>query len=635
LGATGSTFRNIYLGPTGATGSTLFFGNAKLYVDGSGNFYTANNQGATAAVGGSGSGGGSQWSTYAATQTVNMANFGFSNVGAILATSGTANAPTHSFVSDPSSGMHLVGGSQLAFDTSGVTRMVISNSNVGIGTNAPAYLLDVSGIGRFTSPTGIYLGPTGARLGVDTLGNFYTVNNAGTIGALGVTGPTGNTGPQGPVGTVAMASYNPSTTQAVGSSAGDQIVLWGATDATSTTGNTGLTYSAGYFTNSTGLTLPLLIKYTLVWNATQTGLDTFVWQGTSGQTIQTNGSQGIKYGENFYSAGAATTTSGYSTSSVNGFTMLLAPGSKMAIGINNGANSLTVQTASRLVITLLTAGPQGPTGTTGPTGPIGTISAPTQSIIPNANQVYDLGATGFTFRNVYLGPTGATGSTIYFGGAKLYVDGSGNFYTANNFGATAAVGGSGSGGGSAWSTYPASQNVNMATYGLSNVGTMLAVSGTATGPSHSFVSDPSSGIHLAGTSQLAFDTSGVTRMVISNSNVGIGTTGPTATLDVAGLMRSRIITSNLAGTSYSADLTSPTGNSVYYYITNTAFNSLTLTNPGSGNYNGVYGVFKNATTTGMSIGMNYSGATGPTGTLTLYSSNAATLIWNGSVYLQF
>jgi hypothetical protein len=164
---------------------------------------------------------------------------------------------------------------------------------------------------------------------------------------------------------------------------------------------------------------------------------------------------------------------------------------------------------------------------------------------------------------------------------------------------------------------------------------LLTGSGTAAAPAYSFSADPSSGMHLIGTSQLAFDTSGVSRMVISNSNVGIGTSAPTVSLDVAGLMRSRIITSNLTDISFSADLTSTTGNSVYYYMTNVGFNKLTLTNPGVGNYNGIYGVFKNATTTGMSIDVCYNGAIGPATPLSLYSSNAITLIWNGSTYIQF
>jgi hypothetical protein len=71
----------------------------------------------------------------------------------LLTGSGTAAAPAHSFASDPSSGMHLIGNSQLSFDTSGVSRLAISNSNVGIGTTVPAYSLDMYGgtIGNIVS----------------------------------------------------------------------------------------------------------------------------------------------------------------------------------------------------------------------------------------------------------------------------------------------------------------------------------------------------------------------------------------------------------------------------------------------------------------------------------------------------
>jgi hypothetical protein len=170
----------------------------------------------------------------------------------------------------------------------------------------------------------------------------------------------------------------------------------------------------------------------------------------------------------------------------------------------------------------------------------------------------------------------------------MYVDGSGNFFTANNLGATAAVGGSGSGGGSAWSTFPPTQTVNMCNYGLINVG-----------------------------------------------SVGIGTTGPTVALDVSGQMRSRVVISNITTTAATIDFTQSTGNAVYNYLTNTGFNAITLSNPGSG-YIGAFATFKNTTTTGMSVVLTYSGgATGPASPLLLYASGTATLIWTGTNYVQF
>jgi hypothetical protein len=92
-----------------------------------------------------------------------------------------------------------------------------------------------------------------------------------------------------------------------------------------------------------------------------------------------------------------------------------------------------------------------------------------------------------------------------------------------------------------------SSSVAQAQSNLTFDGTTLSVTsnvrtaaGTAAIPTHSFTADPSTGLHWGGTSQLYFDTSGLTRMVISNSNVGIGTTTTqnwgqqTVTFDVSG-----------------------------------------------------------------------------------------------------
>jgi hypothetical protein len=62
----------------------------------------------------------------------------------------------------------------------------------------------------------------------------------------------------------------------------------------------------------------------------------------------------------------------------------------------------------------------------------------------------------------------------------------------------------------------------------------IASNGTAAAPSFTFSNDLSTGLHLGGTSYLAFDTSGVQRMCISGAFVGIGTPTPRVTLDVSG-----------------------------------------------------------------------------------------------------
>jgi hypothetical protein len=61
-----------------------------------------------------------------------------------------------------------------------------------------------------------------------------------------------------------------------------------------------------------------------------------------------------------------------------------------------------------------------------------------------------------------------------------------------------------------------------------------ASSGAVSAPAYSFVSDPSVGLHLVGTSTLGFDTSGVQRMCISGGFVGIGRAAPVVALDVLG-----------------------------------------------------------------------------------------------------
>jgi hypothetical protein len=75
------------------------------------------------------------------------------------ASAGTAGVPVYSFASDPSTGLHWTGTSQLAFDTSGIQRMVISNGNVGIGKANPVVALEV--VGDVSATT--YNGPGGTQ----------------------------------------------------------------------------------------------------------------------------------------------------------------------------------------------------------------------------------------------------------------------------------------------------------------------------------------------------------------------------------------------------------------------------------------------------------------------------------------
>ena len=69
----------------------------------------------------------------------------------LQAQNGSVGAPTYSFINDTSMGFYRIGSGHLGFATAGITRMTFSNANVGIGlgTTAPAYALDVCGVGHF------------------------------------------------------------------------------------------------------------------------------------------------------------------------------------------------------------------------------------------------------------------------------------------------------------------------------------------------------------------------------------------------------------------------------------------------------------------------------------------------------
>jgi hypothetical protein len=77
----------------------------------------------------------------------NISNSALTRSSNFRGSDGSVSVPTYSFASDPSTGLHLVGPSTLAFDTSGVQRMCISGGLVGIGTANPQWALDVSGPG--------------------------------------------------------------------------------------------------------------------------------------------------------------------------------------------------------------------------------------------------------------------------------------------------------------------------------------------------------------------------------------------------------------------------------------------------------------------------------------------------------
>jgi hypothetical protein len=156
-----------------------------------------------------------------------------------------------------------------------------------------------------------------------------------------------------------------------------------------------------------------------------------------------------------------------------------------------------------------------------------------------------------------------------------------------------------------------------------NVGSVGALpSGSVSAPSISFVSDLSSGFYLPTASNVGFATAGLERMRFGSNVV------------FQAPMRARVVTSDISGTSRTVDFTTSDG--IYYYITNTGFNGLTLTFPGNNVATGAFNVFRNTTATNLSVTLTYSGGgSGITSPLAISSSNSATIVWNGSTYVLF
>ena len=93
------------------------------------------------------------------------------------------------------------------------------------------------------------------------------------------------------------------------------------------------------------------------------------------------------------------------------------------------------------------------------TGPTGSFSSTiTDSLIPDTNHAYDLGSSGFGFRDLYL-----SSGTIYIGNGQIKSDQDGNIFVINGTGATGGLGQTGPTGpagsnGSAGATGPAGSN---------------------------------------------------------------------------------------------------------------------------------------------------------------------------------
>ena len=275
------------------------------------------------------------------------------------------------------------------------------------GNTGAQGLVGATGATGNTGAQGL-IGPTGAtgNTGAQGLvGPTGTTGNTGAQGLVGPTGTTGNTGAQGLVG----------ATGATGNTGAQGLI--GPTGATGNTGAQGLVGPTG----STGNTGPT--------GATgNTGAQGLV--GPTGATGNT-GAQGL-----IGPTGATGNTGATGATGNTGAQGLIGPTG--ATG-NTGEQGLTGPTgATGNTGTQGLIGSTGPTGNTGATGATGSTGA--------------TGATGNTGTQGLIGPTGATGNTGATGatgstGTQGLIGPTG---ATGSTGATGATGSAGSAGASPW-----------------------------------------------------------------------------------------------------------------------------------------------------------------------------------------
>jgi hypothetical protein len=399
---------------------------------------------------------------------------------------GSVAVPTYSFVSDPSTGIHWAGTSQLAFDTSGVQRMVIRNGNVGIGTSNPVVALEV--VGDVSAVT--YNGPGGTASAP-----HYTFSDDRTTGVFfpgaNIVGFTAG-------GTERMRISNASI--GIGTTApGSALDVSGVLRIIGSTGN--ITFSNG----------TVDISGTQVFNASGTLSNTSTTSNRIGGVLLSNADLSASriFAPVIRNAVTATdfdisggNLSNSATTRSSNF-LGTATASNQIGGVTFQASDLSMSATGRILAPIIrnalipslfdmSGGNISNSGTTSSSNFIGT----------DASASNQIGGVTFQASDLSMSATGRILAPILRNALipSLFDISSGNISNA----------------------------------GQTRSSNFLAAPGGASRPAYAFTTDPSSGLDLVGTSYLAFDTSGVQRMCISGNLVGIGTSAPGALLDLSG-----------------------------------------------------------------------------------------------------
>jgi len=403
------------------------------------------------------------------------------------ASAGTAGVPVYSFASDPSTGLHSAGASQLAFDTAGLQRMVISNGNVGIGKANPVVALEV--VGDVSATT--YNGPGGTQSAP-----HYTFSDDRTTGLFF---PGANMIGLTAGGTERMRISNSNV--GIGTTA--------PTNALDVSGTLRVIGTAGDLTLSNGS-----IKLGSATLLSSSGV-------LSNAATTSNSIGGVTLDNNQISNSSTTTSSNFRGANGSVSAPMLAFTSSTNTGLYTTATgNLDVATGGFRCMNL------APGGVTTYLGLRAAGSSPQISI----NATTGLNNT-ISFNSTAAGAL-AIGNQV----AGLP---DGQFGVSTDGGVTAPFRVATSGvvvpGHIRDALIPSTLDIsggNISNSGVTRSSNFLAAPGGAPRPAYAFTTDPSSGLDLVGTSYLAFDTSGVQRMCISGDLVGIGTAAPAFTLDI-------------------------------------------------------------------------------------------------------
>ena len=220
----------------------------------------------------------------ATSNSISFAGDTLTNFVQALGGSGTVSAPTYSFTSSTNTGLYLATTSVLRFTTAGSDRMTIDAlGNVGIGTTAPAYKLDVSG----TVGANYFVDNNNANYGLDPAGtgNFggYSLKTSGGALLAYDTGKVG-IGNQTPVGKLDVSGFVTGKALTILNETGNQALLTASASGVTkfTVNHDGSITLAGQTSAPTNLNGGPLVSGTIYYsNTTITG-------GLTGVTAPTN-----------------------------------------------------------------------------------------------------------------------------------------------------------------------------------------------------------------------------------------------------------------------------------------------------------------------------------------------------------